>query len=188
MKLKHIFLGLALCSATIASAELRTYPEGNPGMYHNDDYTVKVRTIGGEWRNLYEYRVQVDMDKPQDATMVQFDMDEPVEVFVKKNNGDFSAVDIRPLKNDIKYERGRNWIEFRLDEPAFLTRTLWSSILLVFCMSTSEIIRGSPSGTAQTIITTARETASTTFMIISGIGCAKYPAAPPSNTRIACAR
>ena len=71
---------------------------------------------------------------------------------------------------------------------AFLTRTLWSSILLVFCMSTSEIISGSPSGTAQTIITTASETASTTFMIISGIGCAKYPAAPPSNTIIACAR
>jgi len=119
--IRKLSLCLALCVATTAAAELRTYPEGNPGMPHNDDYTVKVRTIGGEWRNLYEYKVQVDMDKPQDATMVQFDMDEPVEVFVKKNNGDFSAVDIRPLKNDIKYERGRNWIEFRLDEPRYLS-------------------------------------------------------------------
>ncbi len=71
---------------------------------------------------------------------------------------------------------------------AFLTKTLWSSILLVFCIKTSEIIRGSPSGTAQTTITTASDTASITFLIISGMGCAKYPEAPPSNTRIACAR
>ena len=46
---------------------------------------------------------------------------------------------------------------------AFLTNTLWSSILLVFCISTSEIISGRPSGTAHTIITTAREIASTNF-------------------------
>ena len=44
---------------------------------------------------------------------------------------------------------------------ALRTRTLWSSILLVFCINTSEIISGSPSGTAHTIITIASETADT---------------------------
>ncbi len=55
-------------------------------MPHNDDFTVRVRSIGGEWQDLFEYKVQVDMDRVQDASMVQFDMDEPVEVMVKKNS------------------------------------------------------------------------------------------------------
>ena len=29
---------------------------------HNDDYTVRVRTPGGPWRSLYEYRIRVDAD------------------------------------------------------------------------------------------------------------------------------
>jgi len=90
-------------------------------MYHNDDFTVKVRTIGGEWLDLYEYRVQVDMDRVQDASMVQFDMDEPVEVMVKKNNGNFSSVDIRPLKNNITYNRMGNVISFQLNQPRYLS-------------------------------------------------------------------
>ena len=62
---------------------------------------------------------------------------------------------------------------------ALRTNTLWSSILLVFCMSTSEIINGNPSGTAQTIITTAKETASTILFTITSIGCPKKPPKPP---------
>ena len=73
-------------------------PVRNPHMPHNDDFTVRVRSIGGEWQDLFEYKVQVDMDRVQDASMVQFDMDEPVEVMVKKNNGNFSDVKIRPLR------------------------------------------------------------------------------------------
>ena len=63
---------------------------------------------------------------------------------------------------------------------ALRTNTLWSNILLVFCIKTSEIIKGSPSGTAQTIITTASETAliksSTTF----ATPIAKYAWIPPA--------
>ena len=50
---------------------------------------------------------------------------------------------------------------------ALRTSTLWSSILLVFCISTREIISGRPSGTAHTMMTTARDTASTTSLMIS---------------------
>ena len=63
---------------------------------------------------------------------------------------------------------------------AFLTKTLWSSILLVFCINTREIIRGSPSGTAQTIITIANETASITFFKISVQPIARYCSIPPA--------
>lgn len=70
-----------------AQAQLVSYPEGGSiGMPHNDDYTVRVRMPGGEWKDLFEYKVQVDMDKVQDATMVQFDMNTSVEIMVKKNN------------------------------------------------------------------------------------------------------
>lgn len=56
-------------------AQLVTYPESlNPGIPHNDDYTVRVRIPGGEWKDLFEYNVQVDMDNVQKASMVQFDM------------------------------------------------------------------------------------------------------------------
>ena len=54
------------------------------GLPHNDDYTVRVRMPGGEWQDVFEYKVQVDLDKPQDASMVQFDMGSPVEVMVKR--------------------------------------------------------------------------------------------------------
>ena len=82
-----------LCGCT---GSVGDYPEGlKTGMPHNDDYTVRVRVPGGEWKDLFEYNVQVDMDRVQDASMVQFDMGSPVEVMVKKNNGTIHEVDIR---------------------------------------------------------------------------------------------
>lgn len=103
-------------------AQLKTYPNTlNAGMKHNDDYTVCVRVPGGEWQDLFEYNVQVDMDKVQDASMVQFDMGSPVEVMVKKNNGKIYDVDIRPLSKDIKHTVNRNVIFFTLDKPQYLS-------------------------------------------------------------------
>ena len=97
MRLLNFFI-LFSFSLFCLKAQLYTYPEGlRTGIPHNDDFTVRVRTIGGEWKETFEYKVQVDMDRVQDATMVQFDMDEPVEVMVKKNNGLIQTVDIRPL-------------------------------------------------------------------------------------------
>src|ERR1700754_400228 len=56
---------------------------------HNDDFTVRVRRPGGPWRDLYEYNVKLDQDRPRDASVVQFDFRGTVEVAVQKNNGDF---------------------------------------------------------------------------------------------------
>lgn len=119
---RHLVFCLLSLLFISAHAQLTTYPEGlTANMPHNDDYTVRVRTLGGEWQDLFEYNVQVDMDAVQNASMVQFDMGEPVEVMVKKNNGTIREVDIRPLNNNIRYERTKNVIVFRLDKPQYLS-------------------------------------------------------------------
>lgn len=124
MKLKPFILILLLIAGfeTSVRAQLHTYPASlNTGLAHNDDYTVRVRIPGKEWRDLFEYKVQVDLDKPQDASMVQFDMGSPVEVMVKKNNGTVREVAIRPLNNKITYRQIQNTIFFTLDKPQYLS-------------------------------------------------------------------
>lgn len=124
MKLKPLLLILLLIAGfgTSVQAQLQTYPASlHTGLPHNDDYTVRVRIPGKEWQDLFEYKVQVDLDKPQDATMVQFDMGSPVEVMVKKNNGTVREVAIRPLNNKITYRQIQNAIFFTLDKPRYLS-------------------------------------------------------------------
>ena len=124
MKLKPLLLILLLIAGfgTSVQAQLQTYPASlHTGLPHNDDYTVRVRIPGKEWQDLFEYKVQVDLDKPQDATMVQFDMGSPVEVMVKKNNGTVREVAIRPLNNKITYRQMQNAIFFTLDKPQYLS-------------------------------------------------------------------
>src|SRR5690348_11745761 len=93
------FAGLLCFTQMTAAQDLVTYPIPQALLYsmHNDDYTVKVRRPGGEWQDLYEYKVKVDLDKVQEASMVSFDFKGKVEVFVRKNNGDITSVRIRPF-------------------------------------------------------------------------------------------
>lgn len=122
-KARNIFLCLLMFSiyVPVLRAQLVTYPENvNTGMPHNDDYTVRVRVPGGEWKDLFEYKVQVDMDRVQDASMVQFDMGSPVEVMVKKNNEMIHEVAIRPLDKKVEYKKIKNVIFFTLDRPQYL--------------------------------------------------------------------
>ncbi len=118
---KYLFLILLLCSYVLETKaqQLITYPPPQAVVYsmHNDDYTVKVRKPGGEWQDLYEYNVKVDLDKPQDASMVYFDFSGTVEVFVKKNNGNVQSVKIRPFSYEIKPVLNDNSITFTLIEP-----------------------------------------------------------------------
>lgn len=123
-KARNIFLCLLMFSiyVPVLRAQLVTYPENvNAGMPHNDDYTVRVRVPGGEWKDLFEYKVQVDMDRVQDASMVQFDMGSPVEVMVKKNNEMIHEVAIRPLDKKVEYKKIKNVIFFTLDRPQYLS-------------------------------------------------------------------
>ena len=55
-----IAVALLFAATSVAHAQLVTYPASlRPGMPHNDDYTVRVRIPDGEWKNLFEYNVQV---------------------------------------------------------------------------------------------------------------------------------
>jgi len=103
--------------------QLVTYPPPQAVVYsmHNDDYTVKVRMPGGEWQDLYEYNVKVDLDKPQDASMAYFDFSGSVEVFVQKNNGNLQSVKIRPSSYEIKPISNGNSITFTLNQPKKLS-------------------------------------------------------------------
>lgn len=99
--------GLLACLAFATAAaqdRVQVHPFPNPIRYthHNDDYTVRVRTPGGVWQDLYEYKVKVDLDNPQDASMVFFNFDGTVELAIQKNNGVFSKVTVRPDAKGIK--------------------------------------------------------------------------------------
>ena len=118
-KLLFIFFLCCFYGLKTNAQQLVTYPAPQAVVYsmHNDDYTVKVRKPGGEWQDLYEYNVKVDLDKPQDASMVYFDFSGSVEVFVRKNNGDVQSVKIRPSSYEIKPTVIGNAITFTLTEP-----------------------------------------------------------------------
>ncbi|MDN3670443.1 glycosyl hydrolase family 28 protein [Echinicola jeungdonensis] len=122
-KLSYIAMLMALMSIVIkeASAQdsLVTYDVPKALFYsmHNDDFTVQVRNPGGQWIDIYEYKVKVDMDNNADASMVYFDFSGRVEVKIRKNNGNVGTVAIRPLSYGIIPEVNGNIIQFTLDKP-----------------------------------------------------------------------
>lgn len=118
-----VLAGAWLLPVTTATAarpdQLITYPAPKELLYkvHNDDYTVRVRSPGGEWQDLYEYRVQVDTDTASNATLVYFDFEGSVELEVQRNNGRFSDVAVAPLSSTIKPERQGKVVRFTLSHP-----------------------------------------------------------------------
>jgi hypothetical protein len=112
-------LGLGGWTSSLASTLAVYAPPPVPQIYawHNDDFTVRVRSPGGEWQDLYEYRIRVDWDRPQDASLVYFDFTGAVEIEVQKNNGAFGAVSVAPLSAGLKPERSGAVVRLRLTRP-----------------------------------------------------------------------
>lgn len=123
--MNRIKLGLVLwlLSARLYAQELIVYPVPTGVLYsqHNDDYTVRVRKSGGPWQDLFEYNVQVDLDKVRDASMVFFDFSGTVEVAVRKNNGSVQTARIRPLSYQIPSKQEGNTLYFTLTQPRKLS-------------------------------------------------------------------
>jgi hypothetical protein len=128
MRMSSAIAALWLTAASIGAAnaagsrlQVFPFPEAIRYTHHNDDYTVRVRTPGGVWQDLYEYKVKVDLDTPSDASMVYFNFDGPVEVAVQKNNGRFNEVKIRPAGKGVKpVVKGRT-AYFTLQRPENLS-------------------------------------------------------------------
>lgn len=85
--------------------------------HHIDDFTVKVRQPGGEWRDLYEYEVTLDQDTNSAASVVQFDFRGEVEIAVRKNNGDFARVEVRPARATTRHVVKDGVVYLTLSEP-----------------------------------------------------------------------
>ena len=93
---------------------------------HNNDFSVKVRKPGGEWKDLFEYGVKVDKvvgsgHSVQKASMAYFDFSGTVEVAVTSNNGAINKARIRPLSYGIKSKIKGNTLNFTLSNPANLS-------------------------------------------------------------------
>ncbi|GHV01566.1 hypothetical protein FACS189485_00170 [Spirochaetia bacterium] len=103
--------------------QLTLYPIPDSIRYthHNNDFSVCVRLSGGDWQDLYEYTVTVDMDKRQNASMVMFDFSGEVEIRIKLNYGILNSVKIRPLAKGITPVVKGNYISFFLTMPAKLS-------------------------------------------------------------------
>jgi hypothetical protein len=117
---KYLFWTSIFLGPTASKAqELITYPAPKAVIYsmHSDDYTVRVRKPDGTWQDLFEYKVKVDMDRVQDASMVYFDFSGSVEVSVRRNNGNVQSVRVRPAIHGITPVQNGNVINFTLTKP-----------------------------------------------------------------------
>jgi hypothetical protein len=115
---------LGAATETRAQESIVVYPLPPGGLFytmHNDTFTVRVRRPGGPWRDLYEYNVKIDADGPSDASVAQFDFEGRVEIGVRKNNGDFRRVEVRPTQTGIKPTVRDGVVYFTIDKPQNLS-------------------------------------------------------------------
>ncbi|MBD0382951.1 hypothetical protein ICC18_22840 [Paenibacillus sp. WST5] len=87
----------------------------------NSDFTVRVRSLQGEWQELFCYNVKVDMHDVRNASMVYFDCSGPILVEVVKNEGSVEVVLIRPLSSGLECVYSGNRVTFMLDGPRKLS-------------------------------------------------------------------
>ncbi len=124
MMLRVNIIFLTLMVTVFANAQqLLLHPVPNELRYSrsNHDFTAQVRIPGQEWQDLFEYTVMVDADKPQAASMVQFDFSGKVEMRVMVNNASIYNVKIRPASVNIGHTVKGNVIYFSLEKPAKLS-------------------------------------------------------------------
>lgn len=123
--MKHLafllFLSILTYTAQAQVLNIASVPKELLYSRHNDDFTVCVRIPGGDWQDLFEYKVMVDADDVQTASMVQFDFDGKVEMRVRVNNSTISNLNIRPYSDNIKFTQKGNVVYFSLDKPSKLS-------------------------------------------------------------------
>jgi len=99
---------------------LVTYPAPD-GAVGNADFTVRVRTPGGEYQDIFTYLVRVDMHDVREASMATFDFADAAEVEITYKREAIQQVDVRPLSSHIDYDVYSSTILLRLDRPCCLS-------------------------------------------------------------------
>jgi len=118
------FLMIVIFSvAVLRGQDVYPVPEGVPT---NKDFTVRVRSSGGAWKELGVYLVKVDRVEnarhtPEASSMAYFGMSGKVEVSVSYNRGDIRSVRVRPLSAGVKPVVEGRTIRFTLPGPCNLS-------------------------------------------------------------------
>ena len=118
-----ILLGYIQC--IYSQAQLTTYPAPKDAELMND-FSVKVRQNGKDWKSVDTYLVQVDEvqgnnHNVENASMSYFDFSGEVEVSVTFNHGTIQTGRIRPLSYGITPSIEGNTMTFKLDRPRNLS-------------------------------------------------------------------
>src|SRR5690606_33708861 len=128
MKKIMLFICLGLFSSSIAQSYVNIYPDppSTDGVdRHNNDYTVRVRTVNGTWKNLYEYKTYVNSGASretfQQSSFVMFDFSGTIEIEITSNRTNIKSVLIRPISENISYTKTGNVVKFYLSEPKQLS-------------------------------------------------------------------
>ena len=128
MKRIHLLLSLCLFVLVVSAqrpSKLEVYPAPS-GVEMKNDFTVKVRIPGGEWKAVDTYMVKVDEVRDtkhcvEKASLAYFDFEGEVEVSVTLNIGPIETGRVRPLSYDIVPAIEGNTMTFKLDRPRNLS-------------------------------------------------------------------
>lgn len=128
MKRIHLLLSLCLFVLVVSAqrpSKLEVYPAPS-GVEMKNDFTVKVRIPGGEWKAVDTYMVKVDEVRDtkhcvEKASLAYFDFEGEVEVSVTSNIGPIETGRVRPLSYDIVPTIEGNTMTFKLDRPRNLS-------------------------------------------------------------------
>lgn len=108
--------------------QLNIYPEPPVEIgidRHNNDYTVRARSLNGTWENLYEYKTYVNSGASrqifEESSFVMFDFNGVVEIEITSNWANINSVLIRPQSKGISYTQIGNVVKFYLSEPKQLS-------------------------------------------------------------------
>ena len=152
MRLKTIiqatFLFVAGIATTSRAQELVTYPAPQ-GVEMKQDFSVKVRLTGGEWKDVDTYAVKVDEVKNakhnvRKASLAYFDFNGEVEVEVTANET-IETARVRPLSYEIVPQVEGCTLRFKLDRPRNLSVEVNGKIfsnLHLFYIAGGAVVRG----------------------------------------------
>lgn len=100
--------------------ELLTY-RIPPGVPTAEDFRIKVRLDGQEWRELGTYAAKIDMHQVREASVAYFDFRGKVECEVTCLREAVETVEIRPRSAKTEFVREGDRIRFFLEKPAKLS-------------------------------------------------------------------